>query len=436
MPSSAFHPRPRLIVRPVLLAAVALGAFAQSNPPPADISYRADIRQDFIKFDPNYRELRSALIPRARALGQQVFAAEKQGRDVACAHQIILEIKWLFEYTADFARIAHRLDDLDRALAHPESQPAGRLQNPADGACGQCYTEWFFRLDATYDYLKETSPTYPLRFLDRVNSPEKLRAYFATVSTSDIARTGLNHRRELNESLADLLRLILHDQPAGYSWTPDMKSAMLDLILHRLRNPETGWWGARYLHNGKTYFVDDISITFHMLSYLNGNVPDLSKVLHTALALKDLDYPQGWLEDGQYTNHNNMDAVVLFHYGWSAATPAEKAVIAAEIRKMLAWCLADSLQSDGSFRSSPADDSIEEAEYFGAAFLARIGFFDKSRRFWTTEDFAQSAAVPNPDEIRRRIRAFIAAHRSTGAAGGSYYISALEQLDAATSPNP
>jgi hypothetical protein len=420
----------------LLLTFIAFQALAQSRrPPAADLAYRADIRHDFIEFNPEWQRLRAARVPRAIALAQQVYAAEKQGSDVACAHQILMELKWLFAYTADFARIDRRLDDLDRALAQPESQPAV-LPNPSVGNPSFCYTEWFFNLDATYDHLKTGPSSYPLHLLDRVNSPEKLRAYFASVSTSDVARTGLDHRRELNESLSDLLRLILHDEPAGYPWAPGMKAAMLDIVLHQLRNPETGWWGARYLHNGQTYFVDDLSITFHVVSYLRGDAPGLAQVLNTALALKDLEYPQGWLEDGKYSNHNNMDAIVLFHYGWPTASPAERTAIAAEIQKMLAWCLANSLQSDGSFRSSPADDSIEEAEYFGAAFLARIGFFDKSRRFWTTQDFTQDTAEPRPDDIRRRIKAFIAAHLSTGAAGRAYYRNALEQLNAGTSPNP
>ena len=68
------------------------------------------------------------------------------------------------------------------------------------------------------------------------------------------------------------------------------------------------------------------------------------------------------------------------------------------------------------------DDSVEENTYFGAAFLSRIGFFDRKRRFWTQGEFTEAP------EIRRRITRFIAQHRSKGAVRGSYYENALRQL--------
>ncbi len=398
--------------------------------PPSDLDYRSYIAQDFQTFNPRYNELRAERTRRAFILGRQVFEQEKQGGDTACAHQILLETKWLLDSTADFRRIDKRLDDLERVLSQPENESLARGQDPIDGSWGHCYTEWFFKLDATYDYQKEQKPKYPLRFLDRVSSPQKLRDYIASIEVSEIARDGMNHRRELNESLADLVRLILQDRPAGYTWAPGMKSTILRIVLDEVRNPKTGWWGERFLHNGQIYFVDDLSITFHMLSYLGGKVPDLPKVVGTELALKDLDYPQGWREDGGFSNHNNMDAVVLFHYGWDSATPAQKKIMAQEIEKMLGWCLTESLQSDGSFRSNSDDDSIEEAEYFGTAFLARIGYFDRNRRFWTDQAF------PEAEQIRQRIRRYISTHLSTGAAGGAYYQSALDQLDPMKSHSP
>ncbi len=406
-----------------LLVASIASAASDNQTPSSDITHRADIRRDFERFNPLYKKLLVERRQRALDLGRQVFELEDNRADAACAHQILLEIKWLLGSTGDFSRIDTRLDDLQHALNGPKRAALARKQYPVDGSWGYCYTEWFFKLDATYDYAKGQRPVYPLRFLDRVNSPTKLQIYFSSIAVSDVARTGIDHRRELNEALADLLRLILHDRPEGYVWAPGMKSAMMRIVLDQVRSKQTGWWGERYQHDGKTYFVDDLSITFHMLSYLNGDVPDLGRVLSTALALKNLNYPQGWLEDGGYSNHNNMDAVVVFHYCWNSATPAQRKEIAGEIAKMLDWCLKASLQPDGSFRRSSDDDSIEESEYFGTAFLARAGFFDKARCFWTDREF------PEAGDIERRIRSRIMKHLSSGATGGAYYKSALAQLD-------
>jgi hypothetical protein len=402
----------------------------------SDTNYHKFREQQFVAFNARYKLLRAERIRRARALARRVFEQEAQGRDTTCAHQILMETAWLIGNTADFARIDHRLNDLQETLARPQRESLGRQQDPTDGSWGRCYTEWFFKLDGTFDHLNKASTRdKPLkiapRFLDRVNSPEKLRNYFTAVSVSDIARQGVDHRRALNESMADMLRFILRDRPKGYSWNAGVKAAMMDLVLNDLRNPQTGWWGERYVRNGTVEQVDDLSMTFHMIRYLNGDVPGMRKVVDTALTVRNLDYPVGWLEDGHYTNHNNMDAAVLFKFGWNSATGPQKKAMAVEISRMLDWCLSDSLQPDGSFRlRGYGDDSVEEANYFGVAFLARIGFFNKHRRFWTNRDFPQSAA------IRPRLVTYITRHMASGAAGGTYYENALKELGKGPSNRP
>ena len=79
------------------------------------------------------------------------------------------------------------------------------------------------------------------------------------------------------------------------------------------------------------------------------------------------------------------------------------------------------LQPDGSFKVNIADGSLEDAEYYGTSFLSRSGYFDPAQRFWTDRDFPDSAAV------KKRILAFVQAHRHSGPIGDSYR-STLELL--------
>jgi hypothetical protein len=381
----------------------------------------------FISYNPRYTELRTERIRRAVELGKRVFQMEAKGQKISCAHQILTETKWLLGDTAYFQRIDQRLDALENVLDHPDLEDSATRQDPGDGSWGRCYTEWFFKLDASYDHLnrgtsRNLEPDLPLRLLDRVNSPEKLREYFARISVSDIARDGIDNSRELNESMADLMRLILWDLPKGYPWDPRLKNVLMEIILHSLRNPKTGWWGERYVVDEHTVFVDYLSLTFHIVRYLDGKVPGLRQMIETTLAVKDFNDPSGWLDDGHFTDHNNMDVAVLFRYGWSAATDTERQEMAEELQKMLDWCLSQSLQADGYFAHG-GDNSIEENEYFGVAFLSRIGFFDRRRRFWTTREF------PQAPEIRQRITHYILQHRDSGAAGGTYYEHALQELN-------
>ncbi len=195
--------------------------------------------------------------------------------------------------------------------------------------------------------------------------------------------------------------------------------------MNRARDPDTGYWGTWYKTGDHITRTTGLSLTFHIISYLKGDVTDWPKVIETTLAIKDKRYPNGWLSHRGYANHHNMDVVVLFRYGWKYATPTQQMAIRAEFHKMLDWCLTESLQTDGSFRERD-QESLEESQYFGTAFLARLGYFDRTRRFWTDEEF------PGAQEAKQNIARFIRAHLNSGGEGGSYYRDALAELDEKT----
>ena len=392
----------------------------------ADREFNQWKERDFLAFDSHYKEELTNRMLRARELGKQVISREVAGQNTKLSHQILAETIWLISSTADFTRMDQRLDSLQASLDHPDREAQAEKENPADGSWGQGYTEWFFKVIASYPHFDETDSKF--RFIDRINSPQKLTDYLVSLSVSDIARTGVDHEREFNESLSCLMRMILRHKPKQYVYDPRLKATLMDLILHRFRNPVTGYWGERYVNGGHTYFVDDLSMTFHVVSYLDGNVPDMDKVVATTLAAQNAEFPVGCLYEGQHNDHLNMDVAELFRLGWPHAREAQKKAMALELHELLQWCLTVSLQPDGSFKMWVGDNSKEESTYFGASFLSRIGYFDKSRRFWTGEDF------PDAENVRQKIIAYIEKHLKSGATGGEYYKSALEQLDYKLTP--
>jgi hypothetical protein len=363
-----------------------------------------------------------------RQLNRQVNALEKAGQTTQCARQMLDEIYWLMDSTRDVGRIADRLDALRAALRDPSSLNAADEQSETDGSWGRCYTEWFFKLDASFGEIsalddRHQVPKYPCRFLDRINSPEKLTAHLNHLLVSDIDADGVDRGRELNETISNLLRLVIHHEPENYPWHPQLKAAFLDFLMNQARNPDTGYWGAWYQSRGRITKTNGLSLTFHIISYLKGDITDWPKVITTTLAIKDKRYPGGWLSARGYSNHHNMDVVVLFRYGWTHATRSQQETIRKEFHKMLDWCLKESLQPDGSFRMNESNgESLEESIYFGTAFLARLGYFDRARRFWTDEEF------PGAAEAKHRIAQFIRAHQNSGGEGGSYYRDALTEL--------
>jgi hypothetical protein len=361
-----------------------------------------------------------------RRVSRQVLALEKAGQNTRCARQILNETEWLVDSTRDWKRIAEHLETLRATSKDPASLNAPDEQSETDGSWGRCYTEWFFKLDASFDEIsalddKHQVPKYPVHFLDQINSPEKLRAHLNRLLISDLEADGVDRGRELNETIADLLRLVIHHEPANYPYHPLLKETFINFLMNEARNTETGYWGAWYKTRDGIKKTNGLSLTFHIISYLKGDITDWPKVIDTTLAIKDKRYPEGWRSHTGYANHHNMDVVVLFRYGWKHATPQQQEAIRIELHKMFDWCLKESLQPDGSFQVRDGE-SLEESAYFGTAFLARLGYFDRARRFWTDEEF------PGAVEAKQHIAQFIRAHLGSGGEGGSYYRDALAEL--------
>jgi hypothetical protein len=395
--------------------------------PDADLYAAKKLRLDFTQFDSNYVNKRGQRAARAKALVKKVFELESAGRNTACMHQILFEAGSLLFSTADFVLIDKRLDELDTAILHPETQLDTEKPDPSDGTWGKCYCQWYSKIVASFDHLEKIAgnnlkPTPFPSFLNKVNTSEKLKSYLLSIAISDIPRTGIDNEREYNDMLATLIQIIIRGRPMNYVVDSSLKDSLRNLLLQTLRNPITGWWGESYLRNGKVEFVDDLSITFHTISYFKGKVPDMDKVVSTVLSVKNLPYPVGWLWNNAYWNHNNMDIVTLFQYGWQKATVQQRNDMKIEIDSMLQWCLTKSLKADGSFPAIPPDGSVEEAQYYGISFLTRIGYFDPRKRFWTDQDFLESS------QVKERLVAYIKKHQSTGGSGGDYYKSALEDL--------
>ncbi len=387
------------------------------NVPPVVREINQIKKQQFIAYDPYYEDEKAQRVARFRKVATEVFNREAAGQYIPCVNEQFKELLWLLTSTADFKRIDARLSDLETALAAPATPAA----DPIKGATESCLTQWWERLEWDYEHLKSDDPI-PAEILERINSPEKLSRYLTSISVSDIPRTGRDNWLEFNMAVADLIRWIVRDRPNDPALDPGLKETLLDLLFRHFQDRDTGYWGQQYVIDGREVFVPDLSTTFHIVSYLQGHVPYLNRIVATTLAVKDLDSPVGLTYKAQHYNHNCVDAVELFKWGWPTATDEQRKAIAAAIQQMLDRCLAESLQPDGSFKHLEADQSIEEATYFGVEFLDRIGFFNKAKRFWTDKEF------PQADEVRERIIGFIERHRTTGAAGGGDYKTLLNLL--------
>ena len=318
----------------ILLSYIANGQVVSI--PENDLHASERLLQDFISYDSSYVKKRSEAAVRAKFLAKKVFELEAKGYNTSCLHQILYEAGSLLYSSANFKLINERLNNLEEAISSPETQIDVEIKDPGDDSYGKCYVEWFLKVVASYNQLEKTTgdnpgPTLLPRFLDPINTNEKLENYLTSISVSDIRKTGVDNEREYNEMHATLIEMIIKGSPQNYVVDSALKKSLKNLLFNKLRNPVTGWWGESYIRNGHIEFVDDLSTTFHTVSYLKGDVPDMDKIISTLLVVKNVPYPVGWLWKNEYWNHNNMDVVTLFKYGWNQVNEQQRNDMSYEI---------------------------------------------------------------------------------------------------------
>jgi hypothetical protein len=98
---------------------------------------------------------------------------------------------------------------------------------------------------------------YPLKYLDDINTPDKLKAFLNDVAyvgwiASKLPQTSFHFARDLlnyceEDSVVERNNL--------YRFSPEWKNALLEWF-HENQDPETGFWGPRSRSNGKLLEVD------------------------------------------------------------------------------------------------------------------------------------------------------------------------------------
>ena len=395
-------PKFRLGRRALVVAAVLAIGFGFARPAaaalPDDVVGSIDVRtlvaSDFKVYDLGYRDRRRKFDARLGRLWRRLKAKQMQDGPLPCSTQIHIEAKWLLRYTADWKRLAIKLDRLEKSLMDPD-QDFALAQSPEDGSWGACYDEWFLKLDATVDGLNaladnNEAPKHPVRFLARFAKPSALIPYVEDLLVSDVARTGIDHRLELAAVTAAFAQILLKQSLREFMRRKVTGAAVTDGLiaafrgfLDRWQDPATGYWGASYLSGGRLHRTNDLSMAFHNISYARGEVRGWSRIVDTTLAIKRAPYPQGWLFKHAMTHHNNYDVVKILQYGWPYMTAAQRRHARMEIEEMLHWCMTEGVGPDGVFLDKKDFyNSSGDALYFGVAFLDTIGYWDSAKRFW------------------------------------------------------
>jgi hypothetical protein len=341
------------------------------------------------------REKRLKLFnPVIKPMIQVLNQREAAGEDITYSMHIYREIRWRLNFTADTAATRIRIDDLRNSLSAATNQKDASSQLPSDGSWGAGISAWYLRLYYSSDQIVDSlTPRFPFTFLDRINSPSGLKAVLDSAVFDSFTRTGGFNREQLDETFSAIARLLHKKKPIAYTFHPQLLNALSDYVS-RWQNPVTGCWGQWMVdRQGNVWKMDDMGITFHVISDFQGDVPHKDLIAKRLLQLDNVDFPAGITFNEHYENHLNWDAVKIFRYAWPDLDSATKKKVRSEISRLLTWCLTQSCQPDGSFKISELDDTMGDAYRYGVAFLCETGYFDPKLKYWTDEIFPQANVV-------------------------------------------
>jgi len=393
------------------LVAAAMARTHVFTPPPALFSESrwerlretAEFYWDFAQFRLARERRLEAVNPELRPLVREMSRRQAAGEDMKYSMHIYREIRWRLNFTPDVAGTRAEIERLRRSLEDAEDQKLAAEQQEPDGSWGMGIDEWYLRLYYSVEQAKacQAPARYPLKFLDRINTPEKLIAVLDADLRDEFTKTGVFNREETDETFSAIARLLLAKKPTScYNFDPRLRAALTEFV-RRWQNPATGCWGQWLVdRDGRIWKMDDMGMTFHVVSDLHGAVEHKEIIARRVLELDRVNFPAGILFDGHYENHLNWDAVKIFRMAWPAMDAGTREKARKEIAGMLRWCLKESYQRNGSFKVSELDDTAGDAYRYGIWFLEETGYFEPKMRFWTDEEFPQASEVKQRIETR------------------------------------
>ena len=215
------------------------------------------------------------LNPTLRPLVKEINRRQAAGHDMKYSMHIYREIRWRLNFTPDIAATRARIADLGQSLAQPETQKFAAEQQASDGSWAPGIHVWYLKLYYSVDHVLDcrATPQYPLSFLDRINSPEELDGQLDSDLHDDFTKTGVFNREELDETFSATARLLFgKEQTSCYTFDPRLRDALKAFVAH-WQNPATGCWGQWMVdRQGQVWKMDDMGMTFHVISDLNGEV--------------------------------------------------------------------------------------------------------------------------------------------------------------------
>lgn len=294
-------------------------------------------------------------------------------------------------------KFANKKEELDFYLS---------LQNPRTGAFMDDTYPLFTYFDPTVNMVtklaglaKETGQPlhlkYPLKFLDQINTAEKLNGYLDDLST--VGWIGSKLPKTPYVTAAQTINYTEFETNKLYSFSPEWKQALLKWFYDN-QVSETGFWGSKLRGSGKLLKSGDLGPTFHIVKLF---VDDQGNTIHSEFPLRykdkmfantlqklsepmpgDADLAE--IHDWSLTRYQGIK--LLTNYVWNGASTEEKNKARSLIEDLLKTKYEKFfVKRQGGFSLYPgASDADLDGTGEVVSLLDVIGAFDrvKQERLW------------------------------------------------------
>ena len=127
-----------------------------------------------------------------------------------------------------------------------------------------------------------------------------------------------------------------------------------------------------------------MSITFHIISYHQGEIERWPLIAETLLKMRDGRWPYGWLaSNGEECSHHYYDVVRIFRRAWPKMSDEQRSRVRPELERIKNWTVSDNydVRSQKFKLSFICDSSYEASKEYGMKLWRELDFFEKTS-FW------------------------------------------------------
>jgi len=243
---------------------------------------------------------------------------------------------------------------------------------------------------------------HPLRYLDEIGTPDRLRAFLDDVSTvgwvgSRFPQTSFHLARDLLSSYSGEGQAVGTIEKHGlYTFSPEWKQTLLQWFYEN-QDPGTGFWGPRLRGSGRLAKLDLNNTASIVKSFVDRNGKDIrpsfplryrdrvfASTLHAmSQPVPPVDDTDEWHE---WRLKMGKGSYLLTRYLWKGATGENRTkardLFEGYVRTLFERCF---VRSEGAFSYYPdADHATVDGTGGGIGLFANLGALsaEKQRRLW------------------------------------------------------